>query len=98
MTPLLELIITEKNDAANNIAKLLAQGSVKADKVYDTPVYRFTRDGHDCVTIGLRGPILEVEFPDELVWGKKRGWVGLTAEGEIIEAQLPAALPTPPWE
>ena len=33
MTPLLELIITEKNDAANNIAKLLAQGSVKADKV-----------------------------------------------------------------
>ena len=95
---MLELIITEKNDAANNIAKLLAEGPVKADKVYDTPVYRFKRGGHDCATIGLRGHILEVEFPAELVWGKKRGWVGLTAEGEVIEAQLPASLPTPPWE
>ena len=95
---MLELIITEKNDAANNIAKLLAEGPVKADKVYDTPVYRFKRGGHDCATIGLRGHILEVEFPAELVWGKRRGWVGLTAEGEVIEAQLPASLPTPPWE
>ena len=95
---MLELIITEKNDAANNIAKLLAEGPVKADKVYDTPVYRFKRGGHDCATIGLRGHILEVEFPAELVWGKRRGWVGLTAEGEVIDAQLPASLPTPPWE
>ena len=59
----MELIITEKNDAASNIAKLLAEGPVKADKVYDTPVYRFKRNGDDCVTIGLRGHILEVEFP-----------------------------------
>ena len=47
---MLELIITEKNDAANNIAKLLAEGPVKADKVYDTPVYRFKRGGHDCAS------------------------------------------------
>ncbi len=95
----MELIITEKNDAASNIAKLLAQGPVKTDKVYDTPVYRFKRDGDDCVTIGLRGHILEVEFPDELVWSKRNGWVGLTADGEVLDApQVPSSLPTPPWE
>ena len=95
----MELIITEKNDAAGNIAKLLAEGAPKADKVYDTPVYRFKRNGEDCVIIGLRGHILEVEFPQELVWSKKSGWVGLTADGEAIDApEVPAKLATPPWE
>ena len=95
----MELIITEKNDAAGQIARLLADGKATKDTVYKTPVYRFTRDGHDCVTIGLRGHILGVDFPDEMVWGKKRGWVGLTAEGEVVEApDVPDTLPTPPWE
>ncbi len=95
----MELIITEKNDAASQIARLLADGKASKDTVYKTPVYRFTRDGHDCVTIGLRGHILGVDFPDEMVWGKKRGWVGLTADGEVVEApDVPDTLPTPPWE
>ncbi len=95
----MELIITEKNDAAGQIARLLADGKATKDTVYKTPVYRFARDGHDCVTIGLRGHILGVDFPVEMVWGKKRGWVGLTAEGEIVEApDVPDTLPTPPWE
>lgn len=95
----MELIITEKNDAAKQIANLLAVGKPKADKVYNTPVYRFTRDGHDCVAIGLRGHILGVDFPDDLVYSKKNGWVGLDADGQIIDApDVPASLPTPPWE
>lgn len=95
----MELIITEKNIAAQKIADLLAEGKPKADKVYDTPVYRFKRNGEECVSIGLRGHILEVEFPAELVYGKKGGWVGLTAEGEVVEApNVPAQLETPPWK
>ena len=95
----MELIITEKNDAATKIAELLATGKAKADKVYNTPVYRFQRGGHDCVTIGLRGHILGVDFPDELVYNKRRGWVGLNAEGEVVDApEIPETLPIPPWE
>ena len=96
----MELIITEKNDAAGQIARLLSTKKPKADKVYNTPVYRFERDGHECVIIGLRGHILGVDFPVELVYGgKKRGWVGLDADGDTISApDMPASLPVPPWE
>ena len=63
----MKLIVTEKNDAAGQIARLLSDsGKPKADKVYDTPVYRFRRGGEDCVTIGLRGHILQPDFPPEL--------------------------------
>ncbi len=42
----MKLVITEKNDAAEKIAALLSEaGKPKKDKVYDTPVYRFTRGG-----------------------------------------------------
>ena len=95
----MELIITEKNDAAEQIAHLLAEGKATDDKVYNTPVYRFKRNGHDCVTIGLRGHILGVDFPTDLVWSKKGGWSGVDADGEVIPApDVPASLATPPWE
>ena len=61
----MKLVVTEKNDAAAKIAELLADGTPKSDKVYSTPVYRFTRGGEDWVTIGLRGHILEVDFPED---------------------------------
>ncbi len=94
----MELIITEKNDAAKQIARLLASGKPKDDKVYNTPVYRFERDGHECVTIGLRGHILGVDFPEELVYSKKGGWTGVTGDGEVIDApDMPSTLATPPW-
>ena len=77
------LVVTEKNDAAQQIARLLSTGGKpKADKVYDTPVYRFTVNGEDWVTIGLRGHIMAPDFPPELVFDKNEGWYGLTAEGE----------------
>ena len=55
----LKLVVTEKNDAAKQIATLLSTKKPKADKVYSTPVYRFEVDGEEWVTIGLRGHILE---------------------------------------
>jgi DNA topoisomerase-1 len=93
-----QLIITEKNDAAKRIAELLAEGKPKADKVYDAPVYRFTRAGEDWVTIGLRGHILKVDFVPDLSYNGRRGWYGINAEGEIVPAQLPDSLPKPPFK
>ena len=95
----MKLIVTEKNDAAQQIARLLSKaGKPVVDKVYDTPVYRFKYDGTDCVTIGLRGHIMAPDFPHELHYKKSTGWYALTEEGEILSAQLPKELACPPFE
>ena len=60
----MKLVVTEKNDAARNIADILGDKKPTADKVYSTPIYRFTRAGEEWVIIGLRGHILEVDFPE----------------------------------
>ncbi len=95
----MKLIVTEKNDAAGQIARLLSQsGKPKADKVYDTPVFRFEMGGEECVTIGLRGHILQPDFPTELKFDKNEGWYAVSAEGEIMPADLPDGLERPPYK
>ncbi len=95
----MKLIITEKNDAAGQIARLLSEsGKPKADKVYDTPVYRFRMGGEECVTIGLRGHILQPDFPTELKFDKNEGWYAVSAEGEVMPADLPDGLERPPYK
>ncbi|MGI6755006.1 MAG: DNA topoisomerase I [Atopobiaceae bacterium] len=93
----MKLVVTEKNDAARQIARLLGQGNPKTDKVYDTPVYRFVVDGEDWVTIGLRGHILAPDFPTELKYDKKQGWFAVDADGELMEAPVPDSLERPPF-
>lgn len=96
---MLRLIVTEKNDAAQQIARLLSQsGKPVSDKVYDTPVYRFSNDGQDCITIGLRGHIMAPDFPVALHYKKSMGWYSLTEEGEVLEAELPLELKRPPFD
>ena len=94
----MKLVITEKNDAAQKIADLLGAGKPKADKVYTTPVYRFTVDGEEWVTIGLRGHILEPDFTPSLTYKKRGGWEGVTAEGEMLPAVVPDSLAKPPFK
>ncbi|MCL2757353.1 MAG: DNA topoisomerase, partial [Coriobacteriia bacterium] len=94
----MQLIITEKHDAAKRIAELLADGKPKTDKVYETAVYRFMRSGKECVTIGLRGHILSLDFVSTLSYTKRRGWFGLNEEGVIIPVDVPATLPKPPFK
>ena len=93
----MKLVVTEKNDAAQKIAQLLGS-KVTKDKVFNTPVYRFTVDGEEWVTIGLRGHILEPDFTPSLVYRKRGGWRGITAEGEAIEADIPDTLAKPPFK
>ncbi|HEX9093213.1 MAG TPA: toprim domain-containing protein, partial [Coriobacteriia bacterium] len=61
----MRLIVSEKNIAAKRIAEILAVGKPSSDKVHSTPVYTFRRDGEDWVSIGLKGHIMEVSFPEE---------------------------------
>jgi DNA topoisomerase-1 len=92
------LVITEKNIAAKKIADLLATGTAKQDKVYDTQVYRFTHEGEEWVSIGLKGHILAVDFAETLTWSKKRGWYATDEDGVLIEADIPDALARPPFK
>ncbi|ERL10026.1 DNA topoisomerase I [Olsenella profusa] len=95
----MKLVVTEKNDAAQQIARLLStSGKPTADKVYDTPVYRFTHEGEEWVTIGLRGHIMAPDFPHELHYSKKEGWFAVTAEGEVMPATVPETLARPPYD
>ncbi len=60
----MRLIVSEKKDAAKRVAEILAVGKPSSEKVYQTEVFNFRRDGEDWVSIGLRGHIMEVEFPE----------------------------------
>ncbi len=93
----MRLVIAEKSDAAENIAKQLGHGASK-DKVYNTPVIRFTRDGEEWVSMGLRGHILAVDFPRELQWSKQNGWFGVDEDGTVTPADIPSTLAHPPVE
>ena len=69
----MKLIVTEKNIAAKKLAEILAVGKPTTDKVYNTPVYKFRRDGEDWIAIGLKGHILGVDFPLQLQHGDSAG-------------------------
>ncbi len=91
----MKLVITEKNIAAKKLAEILAIGKPKADKVYNTPTYAFRRDGEDWIAVGLKGHILGVDFPLQLVYDN--AWKAVWDEGPATTATVPETLPTPPW-
>lgn len=93
----MRLVVSEKNIAAKRIAEILAVGKPKTDKVYNTPVYTFRRDGEDWVSIGLKGHILGVDFPVELGYANGR-WSATWEDGRDSSAALPGSLAVPPWE
>jgi DNA topoisomerase-1 len=93
----MRLVVSEKNIAAKRIAEILAVGKPKTDKVYSTPVYTFRRDGEDWVSIGLKGHILGVDFPEALAHTDGK-WSATWEDGRVSAASLPASLAVPPWE
>ncbi|MEM3058971.1 MAG: DNA topoisomerase I [Methanomassiliicoccales archaeon] len=60
------LVISEKTNAAARIASILGQGSYSRKNLYGTPVFQVSRNGQDICIVGLRGHILELDYPDEL--------------------------------
>ena len=68
----MRLIVTEKNDAAKKIASILANGPVKEESHYRVPYYVFSdSQGEKAVAIGLKGHVLEVDFPPEYAEWRK---------------------------
>jgi len=61
----MRLIISEKANAAKKIAQFLAEGPVKEGKHRSVPHHTFTWKGEESVSVGLKGHVLNPEFPEE---------------------------------
>src|SRR3712207_7764094 len=61
----MRLIISEKANAAKKIAGFLAEGSVKDGKHRSVPHHTFVWKGEECVSVGLKGHVLNPEYPEE---------------------------------
>jgi DNA topoisomerase-1 len=61
----MRLIISEKANAAKKIAQFLAEGSVKDGKHRSVPHHTFIWKGEECVSVGLKGHVLNPEYPEE---------------------------------
>lgn len=59
----MKLVICEKNIAARRIAYILSGGKSKSTRLGKTPVYEFTKDGETWKIVGLRGHIINLDFP-----------------------------------
>src|ERR687886_554083 len=61
----MRLIISEKANAAKKIAQFLAEGPVKEGKHRSVPHHTFVWKGEECVSVGLKGHVLNPEYPEE---------------------------------
>ena len=78
----MRLIISEKANAAKKIAQFLAEGSVKDGKHRSVPHHTFTWKGEECVSVGLKGHVLNPEYPEQYSnWQK-------VEPRELIDAEI----------
>jgi len=61
----MRLIISEKANTAKKISQFLAEGKVKEGKHRSVPHHTFTWEGEETMSIGLKGHILNPEYPEE---------------------------------
>jgi DNA topoisomerase I len=82
VAPVRTLVVAEKFNTALRIAVVLSDGRMKRSRVAGTNVFEFERPEGPYAVVGLRGHIVELDYPDAL-----KEW---TIEG------LPRLLETPP--
>jgi len=59
----MKLVICEKNISARRIAYILSDGKSKSSRVGNIPVYDFSKEGEPWRIIGLKGHIINLDFP-----------------------------------
>ena len=59
----MQLVICEKNIAARRIAFILSGGQVKSNHLGKIPVYSFTKNSESWTIIGLKGHIINLDYP-----------------------------------
>ncbi len=61
----MKLVICEKNIAARRIAEILSKGTSKTSRLGTIPVYDFTKENEPWTVIGLKGHIINLDYPAE---------------------------------
>jgi DNA topoisomerase I len=61
----MKLIVTEKNQTAKRIAEILSGGKAQHEGGPRSTVYAFSTNGDEVRTVGMRGHVLQVDFPEE---------------------------------
>ncbi len=79
----MQLIISEKAIAGENIAQLLADGTVKQTSVAGAKVFEFNWKGVEVKLVPLRGHISDVEFPKKFA-----NWRGVDVRELINPAEI----------
>jgi DNA topoisomerase-1 len=59
----MKLVICEKNIAAKRIAYILSNGKAKSIRFGKTPVYEFVKDNETWRVVGLKGHIVNIDYP-----------------------------------
>ena len=61
----MKLVICEKQIAAGRIAGILSNGKAILKKAGKMPYYTFTKDGEEWIVLGLKGHIVNLDYPPE---------------------------------
>jgi len=91
----MKLVICEKNIAARRISAILSNGKSKQKSVGNIPVYEFEQDGEPWKIIGLKGHILNTDYPKayNLWWNiAPRKLIDIPPEKKISERGIAKAL------
>ncbi len=60
----MRLIVTEKNNSAKKIAEILSGGEASEDATYKVPFYTWSDENGRQMTVGLKGHVMGVAFPE----------------------------------
>ncbi len=89
------LVVTEKFNTALRIAVVLSDGRMQRNRVAGTPVFEFEREGSPWAVVGLRGHIVELDYPKEYAeWslGSLSELVDLVPDKRVTEPAIVKAL------
>ncbi|MDO9536946.1 MAG: DNA topoisomerase I [Thermoplasmata archaeon] len=84
------LVICEKNNAAQRVASFLSKGKYTKTYMNRVPVFRFPWNKTECLVVGLRGHILNLDYPKDF-----KNW-DIDALEELVKTP-PLKKATAPW-
>jgi len=91
----MNIVICEKNIAANRIASILSKGSAKQKKIGKVPIYEFSINNKEWAIIGLRGHIINLDFPLKFkTWWQiaPRNLITVEPEKKVTEKGIASAI------
>ncbi len=93
----MKLVICEKNIAARRIAYFLSKGNSKSKKIGRIPCYEFDKDGDSWRVIGLKGHIINLDYPSKYNrWNKipPKELINIEPRPKVSKKSIASALKT----